>query len=30
MTLLDAMLIGNAVVGLLCAAYLLWPWKAKP
>ena len=25
MTLLDAMLIGNAVVGLLCAGYLLWP-----
>ena len=28
MTLLDAMLLGNAVVGLLCAAYLLWPWRA--
>lgn len=25
MTLLDAVLLVNAVVGLLCAVYLLWP-----
>lgn len=28
MTPLDAVLLLNAVVGLLCAVYVLWPWEA--